>query len=175
MSTENSKILPPNAVTSPNIQSNIQVIKLGSKPENSKEPLSSSVSDNGSLPLDSDSVETKSVESVASSKSSSGADSDSDKESDSGSDVSVSSSGSDVSASSLDSASSISTTSTVNKLSSDPLFFVLSQFLMNDNGNIVDSLNNIDTTLKAINKNLTALKKYHKNMEKETTHRKKHR
>ena len=166
MSSENKKsnaITPPNAVINPSIQ----VIKVGSKPENSinskaSEPSSGSVSSDSESIDDVKSVDTSDVESdvesVASSKSSSGSDSDkdSDNESDKDSDIS---------------ASTASTTSTVNKLSSDPLFFVLSQFLMNDNGNIVDALNNIDTTLKAMNKNLTALKKYQKNIDKETKHK----
>ncbi len=52
--------------------------------------------------------------------------------------------------SSEDSLDSQSTSSTVDCLSRDPLFLVLSKYLANDQGNIVDALYKINKTLKKI-------------------------
>ena len=58
------------------------------------------------------------------------------------------------SSSSSSSSSSISSANTIEQLSSDPLFLVLSQFLMSGDKNIVDALLDINKTLKQIAKKI---------------------
>lgn len=149
---------------------NIKIINIkqnGGDP-NDKDDASSvsniSFSDDFSGDGTSDSESTTSNESVSNSessddKSSVSSSDDSETSSDDGSDDSETSSEYSGSGDSSDSESGMSggSSDTIDKLSADPLFLVLSHFLSSGDKNIVDALFGIKSSLDNLNHNITAM------------------